>query len=306
MFAEESNIDVNISVYNIKRRVASLPPISLDTFNHRVQPRSDAVEEANQEVSEEETSNETDQDVISPLQCLFCQQDSKGYDESLESTLSHMLTVHGLFIPQQKLISESFLGYLATQIRVWHECLYCGTARDSTLAIQSHMRDRGHCILNLEREPELLDFWENKHGEEGFGLTNEERSKLKSSNVEAQLSFGKVVASRHGPSKRVQTARARDVRLALPAEVNVSTQPESPKQQSHRQLARRDEMSIQGVDSQRRQALLVAEKRSQKQEEVASRASEWSYSRKANVQKHDQTKGPLSWAKGGAHNLLPR
>lgn len=280
----------------------------MDIFNHRVQPRSDAVEEANQEASEEETSNETDQDVISPLQCLFCQQDSKGYDESLESTLNHMLTAHGLFIPQQKLISdmESFLGYLATQIRVWHECLYCGTTRDSTLAIQSHMRDRGHCMLNLEREPELLDFWENEHGEEGFGLTNEERLKLKSSNVEVQLSSGKVVASRHVPSKRVEAARVRDVRLALLAEVNVSTQPESPKQQSRRQLARRDETSIQGVDSQRRQALLVAEKRSQKQEEVASRASEWSYSRKANRQKHDQTKGPLSWAKGGAHNLLPR
>lgn len=280
----------------------------MDTFNHRVQPRSETVEEVNQDASEEESSSESDQDAATPFQCVFCHQDFKDHDESLESTLNHMITDHGLFIPQQESISdmESFLGYLATQIRVWHECLFCGATRDSTLAIQSHMRDRGHCMLNLDREPELLDFWENEPREAGSGPTIEEKLKLRSSNEEVQLSSGKVVASRHVPSKRVETPRARDLRLALRAEAKASPQPENPKQNNQRQLARREEMSILGVDLHRRQALLVAEKRSQKQQEVASRASEWANAKKANRQKHDQANGPLSWAKGGLHNLLPR
>jgi pre-60S factor REI1 len=279
----------------------------LDVFKDRVQPQADPAKEEDPEASEEDASDEADQDDISPLQCLFCQYDSKDEDGSLESTVDHMLTTHGLFIPQQEFMldMESFLKYLGTQVRVWHECLYCKTTRDSTVAIQNHMRDRGHCMLDLEREPELMEFWENERSTEGFGITKEEKSKLKSS-MKVQLSSGRMVAPRNIPSRRFETARARDVQLALPAEATAHTPPEGLKPRSGRQLARRDEMSIRGLDPQQRQALLVAEKRSQKQEEVASRASEWSYARKANRQKYDQDHGPLSWAKGGAHNLLPR
>ncbi|EPS35568.1 hypothetical protein H072_11112 [Dactylellina haptotyla CBS 200.50] len=318
-------------VYNIKRRIASLPPISSEIFHEKVQPQAATVEEdANQESSEEGSSSESDQDTVSPLQCLFCQHDSKD-NEDVEGALDHMLVAHGLFVPQQELISdmESFLKYLATQIRVWHECLYCGTTRDSTPAIQSHMRDTDHCMLNLEREPELLDFWENELSEEEltkreqFGLIKREGVKVVSSKEEIQLSSGKVITSKHGPSKKAKAVKERrKARLAVAsAEATASTQPEipdslinvnppqhnsKPKGHAGRQLARRDEMSIAGLNPQQRQALMVAEKKSQKQEEVATRAKEWANNRKANKQKHDQAHGPLSWAKGGLHNLLPR
>lgn len=303
---------IQSSLYNLKRRIASMEPISLDTFNTRIQPQPEAIEEAEQASSEEESPNSADQDVDSPHQCLFCQHESlEDSDEDLEAILDHMQTSHGLLIPHRDSISDlpSFLGYLATQIRVWHECLYCGITRDSTSAIRSHMRDRGHCMLNLDREPELLDFWEPAAGT----TASEEKAKLNSSStsvgVEAQLSTGKVIASRHHPSKRVETARKREMRLALLAEAEASSRTESPKPRaanSNRQLARREEMSIAGIDPQQRQALMVAEKRSQKQEEVATRASEWAYAKKANKQKYDQNHGPLSWAKGGLHQLLPR
>jgi pre-60S factor REI1 len=63
--------------------------------------------------------------------------------------------------PEMVVDLESFVGYLATEARVLHECLYCAAMKDSTVSIQSHMRDKGHCLLNFDREPELLDFWEN-------------------------------------------------------------------------------------------------------------------------------------------------
>jgi pre-60S factor REI1 len=41
--------------------------------------------------------------------------------------------------------------------------------KDSIVSIQSHMRDKGHCLLNFDREPELLDFWENPRSGNGAG-----------------------------------------------------------------------------------------------------------------------------------------
>jgi pre-60S factor REI1 len=214
----------------------------------------------------------------------------------------HMLTQHGLYIPDRSSVSdlESFLGYLATEVRVWHECLYCGTIRNSTSAIQSHMRDTRHCTLNLEREPELAGFWEpesrqnQKSPEGGTSPGMEVRNRF-------PLRSGHLIRSRCDPSKKKS---ARNTQLALRAAQ--SPQLRSSRIQSCRQLAPREEMGMQNISSQQRHALMSSMKRSQKEEATETRAREWSYARKGNSQKHDQAYGPLSWAKGGAHNLLPR
>lgn len=210
----------------------------------------------------------------------------------LSNSIEHMFTAHGLFIPDQAMLSDpaSFIGYLATQVRVWHECLYCGTTRTSTLAIQSHMRDSSHCMLNFEREPELLEFWERR--------ANTESST--SNMVRSGTAFGQTVGLKSSHQGRL---RARNARLVLQAGPQLY---EASTHQSCHQLARGDAMGLQNVSPQLRQALVLAEKRSQKDEAMANRAKEWTYARKANKQKHDQAHGPLSWAKGGAHNLLPR
>ncbi|KAF1979551.1 hypothetical protein BU23DRAFT_522887 [Bimuria novae-zelandiae CBS 107.79] len=295
--AQRKHMKSSWHVYNLKRKIASLPPISLAIFNAQVKLESAPVKTEYREV----TAEEEEKEVASPYQCLFCPQKFDDNEEGLESNLDHMSIHHGLFIPDQSMISdlESFLGYLATEVREWHECLYCGTARDSTVAIQSHMRDRGHCKLNLEREPELLDFWDERSDGEDSALA-------RVSNNQLVLSSGKTMTSRVSQQRRAKAMRARGTQLALWAKPDQRASPRPPKEQSCRQLARRDEMGLQSIGPQQRQALVLAVKRSQKQEEVASRASEWSYARKANKQKHDQAHGPLSWAKGGMHNLLPR
>ncbi|KAF9733062.1 hypothetical protein PMIN06_005445 [Paraphaeosphaeria minitans] len=282
-------------VYNLKRRIASLSPISLTVFNGQVQPRS---EPSGNTTKTAIVQDEEKEEAVSPQQCLFCQQ--RFHADGFENVLEHMSTAHGLFIPDHDRISdlESILGYLATEVRVWHECLYCGTTRASTLAIQSHMRDSAHCKLNFNREPELLDFWEERSDENG-DPSAPIRPAMGCEDV-------KPKTSRVSHQRRAKAARAKEARLLFPASAEPMLPPRGRQEQSCRQLSCRDEMGIQNIGPQQRQALMVAVKKSQKVEESASRASEWSYARKANKQKHDQAHGPLSWAKGGLHQLLPR
>ncbi|KAK7187265.1 uncharacterized protein CC84DRAFT_1078804 [Paraphaeosphaeria sporulosa] len=285
-------------VYNLKRRIASLPPISLAVFDGQVQPRCEASESTIKAAIVD--NKEEEDEVVSPRQCLFCHQRFDGDADDFEDMLEHMSTAHGLFIADHDRISdlESFLGYLTTEVRVWHECLYCGTTRTSTLAIQSHMRDSAHCKLNFDREPELLDFWEERSDEDGSSL-GPVRPGLECEEV-------KPKTSRVSHQRRAKAARVRGARLLLQTSAAPMLPPRGRQEQSCRQLSRRDEMGIQNIGPQQRHALMMAVQRSQKVEESASRASEWSYARKANKQKHDQAHGPLSWAKGGLHQLLPR
>jgi pre-60S factor REI1 len=285
------------SVYNLKRRIASLPPISQAIFDSQVQPQCEPSANTSKAAIVEEDEED---ELASPHQCLFCHQRFDDDTDDFENTLEHMATTHGLFLPDSDRISDlgSFLGYLATEVRAWHECLYCGTTRTSTSAIQSHMRDSSHCKLNFDREPELLEFWEEKSDGVGSSLRP----------VGPDMSCGNVkpTTSRLSHQRRAKAARARGTRMLLQANAEPTTSPRGYQEQSCGQLSRRDEMGIQNIGPQQRHALMLAVKRSQKDEETASRASEWSYARKANKQKHDQAHGPLSWAKGGAHNLLPR
>ncbi|KAK6342293.1 hypothetical protein TWF718_007696 [Orbilia javanica] len=80
----------------------------------------------------------------------------------------------------------STVGYLSTEIGAWRECIYCGASKDTLKAVQSYMRDKRHCMLGLDREPELLEFWEVGDDEE----EREEEGDEKPSNISAaQMRF---------------------------------------------------------------------------------------------------------------------
>lgn len=281
--------------------MASLSAISLEVFEEKVQvPEPRVATQPNIHV-------ERPQEDLGPSKCLFCSFSTQDDTEGLEAIAEHMFAIHGLFIPDRAMLSDlrSFLGYLATQVRVWHECLYCGISRASTQAAQDHMRDSGHCMLNLEREPELAEFWEC-----GSGVDGEVEKLLSRANpreVErTRLSSGNTVISNRMSRSMPPRKRAREMQVALRS---TSERPQAHPTQDPRhchQLARRGELGIQNLGPQQHHALIVAIKRSQKEEAIAMRRKEWTYGRKANDQKHDQAHGPLSWAKGGLHNLLPR
>jgi len=315
-------------VCNIKRRIESLPPLSLEE-SHKNQ-RSDTVppKKASPDpgLRRKQHDEANDKDLLegtetpaSPFSCLFCNHTFTNDDAGFTSNLVHMNTEHGLFVPDQNMVNDlqSFIGYLTTEVKEWHECLYCGATKTSTFAIQSHMRDKGHCRLNFEREPELLDFWQTPPALKASALASMEQSVLGTApEAEVFLDSGQVIGSRHvGPSrKRVPKQRhPRSVSpnlrlLASSTETNgeppVEPQPQ-PQPSSGRQLTRREEMGIQGISFQQRQALVLAEKKAQRSEAMARRAREWVYAKGANLQEYDQIDTKGKWGKQN-HKLLPR
>ena len=92
---------------------------------------------------------------ISLGRCLFCNYDSP----SLKLNVLHMSKFHGMFIPEQVYLVdlEGLIKYLHTKIIQTFECLYCHKLKGSINGIQTHMKDKGHCMIAFESEEEMLE-----------------------------------------------------------------------------------------------------------------------------------------------------
>ena len=226
-----------------------------------------------------------------------------------------MHTAHGMSIPDPEMVEDmqSLVGYLATEVRVWHECLYCGATKPSTLSVQSHMRDKRHCVLNMDREPELHDFWDASWFVDGDGAAALEQERPTDLSVtEIRFAPDNVIGSKHATPLTKKMSRKRDLaaptsRAMLPEAEDAESSPPAiePQLASGRQLARRDEISILGLSVHQRRALILAEQKAQRIEAVARRAREWVYAKRANSQKFDQLDNQRKWGKKN-HKLLPR
>ena len=88
-------------------------------------------------------------------QCLFCNYDSPSF----KLNVHHMTKFHGMFIPEQPYLIdlEGLIGYLYKKIAENQECLYCHKLKGSTSGIQTHMRDKGHCMIAFESEEEMIE-----------------------------------------------------------------------------------------------------------------------------------------------------
>lgn len=317
----------------------SLSPISRHDFEHQIakgEPSSKAsaskkkvttvskgptsIVDPSNSSSEEGDIESEKEETPSPFRCLFCSLDLATNDDGLATNLEHMRTVHSFLVPNLDSIfdMQSFIAYLATEIYTWNECLYCGAVKDSTLAIQSHMRDKGHCVLNLEREPELLDFWENSSKDDEGDLEDQQ---IQGDGTELILPSGKVIGSKNAATVARKAARKRGIAsraLVLASESNPGSETSqntgetassqltfAPQLSSSRQLSRREEMSMTGLSPQQRQALMSAEKKAQRNEAVALRAREWVNAKNSNAQEFDQLDNRAKFGKQN-HKLLPR
>ncbi|KAF2223793.1 C2H2 type zinc-finger-domain-containing protein [Elsinoe ampelina] len=88
-------------------------------------------------------------------QCLFCNVPS----DDVENNLIHMSKQHGMFIPERDYLVdlEGLLSHLHEIIFDLHECLYCRQIKTTAVGAQTHMRDRGHCMIAYSTEAEQLD-----------------------------------------------------------------------------------------------------------------------------------------------------
>lgn len=87
--------------------------------------------------------------------CMFCNYESPTF----KLGIMHMNKFHGMFIPEQQYLVdlEGLIRYLYSKIMENHECLYCHKLKNSMSSIQTHMRDKGHCMIAFETEDEMIE-----------------------------------------------------------------------------------------------------------------------------------------------------
>lgn len=99
---------------------------------------------------------ETETESAMPInRCMFC-----NYDEvDLDANIAHMTRQHGLFIPEQEYLSdlEGLVAYLQSKVADNCECLFCHKLKNTVPGIQTHMRDKGHCMIAFNTEDEMLE-----------------------------------------------------------------------------------------------------------------------------------------------------
>lgn len=92
---------------------------------------------------------------VSLNRCLFCNYNSP----TLKLNVMHMGKFHGMFIPEQVYLAdlEGLISWLHGRINELHECLYCHKVKGSAEGAQTHMRDKGHCMIAFESEEDMIE-----------------------------------------------------------------------------------------------------------------------------------------------------
>ena len=87
--------------------------------------------------------------------CLFCNYESP----SLKLSVMHMTKFHGMFIPEQPYLVdlEGLITYLQSKIIEQNECLFCHKVMHSVSGAQTHMRDKGHCMIAFDSEEDMIE-----------------------------------------------------------------------------------------------------------------------------------------------------
>jgi pre-60S factor REI1 len=108
--------------------------------------------------SEAVSSTATPAPVLTLKSCLFCNYDSP----TVSLNVVHMERIHGMFVPEKQYLVnlDGLIETLQERIQELHECLYCGRMKNTAFAVQTHMRDKGHCKIPYTTEDEQLEIGE--------------------------------------------------------------------------------------------------------------------------------------------------
>ncbi|KAI1106549.1 C2H2 type zinc-finger-domain-containing protein [Jackrogersella minutella] len=128
----------------------SNPHPSAEAQHKREHPISEA-----DDPSEATSSTSTPVPNLTLKSCLFCNYDSP----TVSLNVVHMERIHSMFIPEKQYLVdiEGLIGALQQRIQEFHECLYCGKLKNTALAVQTHMRDKGHCKIPYTSEDEQVE-----------------------------------------------------------------------------------------------------------------------------------------------------
>lgn len=282
-------------VYNMKRRVIALPPVSLGTYENSIREQSTAIVRngSKSKVGEGDTNvmvrsqaqsdgMEAESERRIPVaetseRCLFCD----AISEDLDTNLTHMASQHGFRIPNEDSLQtdiDTLLTYIALVIEEFHACVYCGQEKVSKAAVQTHMRAKGHCMLDLSPGSEFVEFWEDS--------TKDRGAATRLSDSDMRLSSGAVAFSRRDGRPSVRPVRQRPARDPADETALVVREPPS-QEQSHRTpqhstsrtdsqvLAIRDEMGIVGLSDHHRHSLAIVQRKARSREQRFQNEARW-------------------------------
>lgn len=135
--------------------VESLKSTKLDT-KESVSQKDETDETAAEDESSDAASTKG---LFDPLtDCLFCNYKSPNFSLNI----THMGRIHGMFVPEKEYLvePENLIKYLHEKIHTYNECLKCHKQLHTASGIQTHMRDRGHCMIAFESDEELVEVGE--------------------------------------------------------------------------------------------------------------------------------------------------
>lgn len=298
------------SVYDIKRRMAAPPPISKERYVEDVATAlvKSKISSSATKVVQVSAESPTQTPELEPEEpeddgnaenyierCLFC---TEGF-ENLDLSFKHMASKHGLYIPDLEHLSslESMLRYLGTVITQHFECLYCGISKYSAKGIRRHMLDKGHCMINLEREPELLEFWDFSDSERDGDKEQVKWDDLKvividSSHSQRLLPSGKVAMTkakaregRRLPRKLASSGGEPNQLVITQDSKQIEDMPESMDEletimepliaSNNRTMSKRDATGLIGISNQQLQSLVTLERKTQRQAALVRASASW-------------------------------
>lgn len=131
-------------------RVASPPPTAA-----AVDQEARSASPSGTETSAMDTATTNSVVPDASITCLFCNIRSP----SVDANVVHMQGKHGMFIPERPYLVdlEGLIEWLSDRVQALHECLYCGLVKHTAHGIQTHMRDKGHCMIAFDSEEEMIE-----------------------------------------------------------------------------------------------------------------------------------------------------
>lgn len=146
----------------VKPKPGYMPPLeSYDSDDGDSDEWEDVDED--EDVEEEEVDEDEESEALPPNYCLFCPHHSV----CLEDNFRHMTKSHSFFIPDIKFVVdlEGYFIYLGAKVGDGKVCLKCNNHSKQFMSIracQTHMTDKGHCMLDSEGDAmlEYSDFYD--------------------------------------------------------------------------------------------------------------------------------------------------
>ena len=151
-------------IYNTKRRVAGLQPITEATWDSKIEKIRAQQDVVADELLKKSAAKPATRTVMAPAVAISeCTSffDNVSF-ESMEENLAHMSLKHSFFVPYVDWVSDwkGLLTSICSRILTDHQCLTCGKRFRSAFAVQGHMSDSGHTRINLD-DDELIESLES-------------------------------------------------------------------------------------------------------------------------------------------------